>query len=421
MKNDMLTNDEEKVTEISNDEISNGEIPTNEIKKRKRTYKICEHNKRISRCAECGGSELCEHKRLKSQCKECKGGSICEHNRIKSSCKECKGGNICEHNKVRGRCKDCNGSQICCHGRYKLSCVECDGTLICEHKKRRNVCALCLGSSVCQHGKVIYYCLECGGSQLCEHNIPRSRCFDCKGGSICIHNRIRCRCIECGGSQICEHKLNKQSCVECHGSQRCIHGKYINRCKECGGSILCKSEWCETVVHSQKYNGYCLRCCVHLFPDIPVSRNYKTKEATVVDKIRSSFPHYNWISDRTIIGGTSQRRPDIHLILETHVIIIEIDENKHTSYDCSCENKRLMELSYDVQHKPIVFIRFNPDAYKNSFGTRITSCWKVSKSGLITVVKADEWNERLHSLNEQIIYWLNNIPDKTVEIIELFY
>jgi len=45
--------------------------------------------------------------------------------------------------------------------------------------------------------------------------------------------------------------------------------------------------------------------------------------------------------------------------LGTHILIVEIDENAHAVYDCSCENKRLMELSQDVGHRPIVFIRFN--------------------------------------------------------------
>lgn len=33
-----------------------------------------EHNKRKSRCKDCGGSEICEHNRLRSQCKDCGGG-----------------------------------------------------------------------------------------------------------------------------------------------------------------------------------------------------------------------------------------------------------------------------------------------------------------------------------------------------------
>lgn len=54
-------------------------------------HKKCEHNKRKSRCKECGGSELCEHNNQKYQCKKCGGSQICEHNIQKSGCKRCKG------------------------------------------------------------------------------------------------------------------------------------------------------------------------------------------------------------------------------------------------------------------------------------------------------------------------------------------
>jgi hypothetical protein len=57
------------------------------------------------------------------------------------------------------------------------------------------------------------------------------------------------------------------------------------------------------------------------------------------------------------------------LILKKVEKEIEIDENQHVAYDCSCENKRIMELSQDVGHRPIVFIRFNPDGYKDHKGT----------------------------------------------------
>jgi hypothetical protein len=65
------------------------------------------------------------------------------------------------------------------------------------------------------------------------------------------------------------------------------------------------------------------------------------------------------------------------LDLGYQVIIIEVDENQHTEYDCSCENKRTMQLSQDLGHRPIVFIRFNPDDYEKD-GTSVTSCWFVN-------------------------------------------
>ena len=82
-----------------------------------------------------------------------------------------------------------------------------------------------------------------------------------------------------------------------------------------------------------------------------------------------------------------------------------------------------MELSQDVGHRPIVFIRFNPDSYVNKDGKKITSCWKANKQGIMTVPKnkVDEWNNRITDLNNQIQYWIDNTTDKTVEIIELYY
>ena len=31
----------------------------------------CVHNRRKSRCKECGGSEICQHNRIRSRCKKC--------------------------------------------------------------------------------------------------------------------------------------------------------------------------------------------------------------------------------------------------------------------------------------------------------------------------------------------------------------
>ena len=92
------------------------------------------------------------------------------------------------------------------------------------------------------------------------------------------------------------------------------------------------------------------------------------------------------------------------------VIIVEIDENQHTNYDCSCENKRIMQLSQDVGHRPIVFIRFNADDYINANNEKISSCWTLTpKTGIMKIKsnKNDEWSERLAALQTQIEYWCN--------------
>ena len=50
---------------------------------------ICEHQRRRSRCKDCGGPAICEHQRQRSGCKDCGGSGICEHQRIRSKCKDC--------------------------------------------------------------------------------------------------------------------------------------------------------------------------------------------------------------------------------------------------------------------------------------------------------------------------------------------
>jgi hypothetical protein len=363
----------------------------------------CEHGKRKRFCIDCGGSGLCKHGQQK--CKECHKHLLCLHNKYKHSCRDCKGSSFCEHDKQKQICKECGGVSICEHGKQRYRCKDCGG------------------SSICEHGISISQCKECGGSSICEHNIRKTYCLECGGGARCKHNKIRSCCKECGGSAFCEHGKYKQGCKECGGSQFCEHNKVKPYCKICDGKYLCKNEWCETTGNKNKYDGYCFTCFFYMFPDKPNVRNYKTKEIDVVGRIKQTFTDVTWVADKKVQDGCSRRRPDLLLDMGTHIIIVEIDENKHTDYDCSCEHKRLMELSQDLHHRPIVFIRFNPDDYTNQDGVLIKSCWKLNKLGVMQLMKTKqkEWEERINTLKQQIQYWIDNPTNKTIEIIELFY
>ena len=349
---------------------------------------------------------------------------MCKHGKQKSYCKECGGSGICEHGRQKQSCKECGGSQICEHGRQKQSCKECGGSQICEHGKQKHACKECGGSQICEHGKFKQQCKECGGSKICEHGKFKSQCKECGGSAFCEHGKFKSQCKECGGSAICKHGKFKSQCKECGGSQICEHDKYKSYCKECGGSALCNSSWCETI-GNPKYEGYCVACFVNNPENQNKStmRNYKTKEKDVVDRILQRFTNFTWVADKKVKDGCSRRRPDLLLDMGSHIIIIEVDENKHADYDCSCEHKRLMELSQDLQHRPIVFIRFNPDDYTNQDGIVVKSCWKLNNLGVIQIAKTKqkEWEERINTLKQQIQYWIDNPTEKTIEIIELFY
>jgi hypothetical protein len=188
-------------------------------------------------------------------------------------------------------------------------------------------------------------------------------------------------------------------------------------------SKTCRSTWCNTNTNKSKYDGYCMFCYVNLFPDKAVARNYKTKEKAIADFVLEKFSQFTWSSDRRVQDGCSRRRPDLLLDLGYQVVIVEIDENQHIDYDCSCENKRLMEISQDIGHRPLVFIRFNPDSYVNRNNEIVKSCWKANKTGIFIINKEknEEWTNRLNALSEQIEYWSTNKTEKTVEIVHLYY
>jgi hypothetical protein len=306
-----------------------------------------------------------------------------------------------------------------------LECKKCKYK--CIHDREKSRCRDCGGSSICEHNRIKTQCKDCGGSQICIHNRRKSTCKDCGGSSICIHNKQKSECKECGGSSICIHGRRKSKCKECGGSQICIHNKFKSICKECGGSALCKSTFCETHKNTnKKYNGYCSRCYIHLFPDEPISRNYKTKEYAVLEFIRNNYPEHTWVNDKVIEGGCSKKRPDIFLDLLTHSIIIEIDENQHKTYD-NCELKRINLLFEDLGDRHIVFIRFNPDDYLDKDNNKITSCWGIDRrNGLSSVKKSKktEWEYRLNTLKNTVdhVICIDNIKiTNPITYINLFY
>lgn len=96
----------------------------------------------------------------------------------------------------------------------------------------------------------------------------------------------------------------------------------------------------------------------------------KTKELHIKEVIEQAFPDLSFIHDRSIqsMETIDQRcvyrkfRPDFFFDMKTHVVIIEVDEHQHSSYDASCERVRELHISEAIA-RPTYFIRYNPDAY----------------------------------------------------------
>ena len=281
--------------------------------------------------------------------------------------------------------------------------------------------------------KVATYCAKCKSDNMV--NIVSRTCIECKKTQPSFglpEDKVATYCVKCKSDKMVN--IMSRKCIECKKKQPVFGlpedrvATYCNDCKLEGMVDIkhrtCNSDWCTTFV-SSKYEGYCMYCFMHLYPDKPVSRNYKTKERAVCDYIKKTFSHIDIQQDQRIQGGCSNRRPDVFIDLGYQIIIVEIDENQHIEYDCSCENRRLMLLSQDVGYRPIIFIRFNPDSYISKEGSRISSCWSMNGKGVCQVGKKqlNNWNHRLNVLKDTIEYWLDihNKTDKTIEVIQLFY
>jgi hypothetical protein len=113
--------------------------------------------------------------------------------------------------------------------------------------------------------------------------------------------------------------------------------------------------------------------------------------------------------DKTLYTGqcncTHRRRIDHRKLINGTILAIETDENQHKSYDKMDEEMRYDDL-YMIHSGKWVYIRFNPDKYKNEKG--------VSKNPTIA--------SRLTKLKKEIEFQIGRIKNnKNIELVERVY
>jgi hypothetical protein len=267
---------------------------------------------------------------------------------------------------------------------------------MCEHDKRRSDCKICSPHN---------YCFT--------HNMHKRHCGRCgTHTSICVHKRRKVRCVECareGGvykpGSVCEHNVRRYQCALCvkgsllrtdERSEICACGIRKRFCTEHGGSFLCVD--CR-VVQVAKVGGLCSACA-------PPESNprIKKKELEVrgwllgdAESITTAgLPRYsahNKSLERTLRqyygvralclppgSQTATYFPDFYWVLPDKHVILEVDEHQHrpTRYptarncyekDTQREND-LVDRIASVAGKPVVFVRYNPDAFETGFKRR---------------------------------------------------
>jgi hypothetical protein len=124
--------------------------------------------------------------------------------------------------------------------------------------------------------------------------------------------------------------------------------------------------------------------CSIIEKDIAIKKRIKRKEEFVAKLLAEEIDLKNNVvemwRDMVIDSSCTRARPDFAYHCGTHIVIVEVDEEQHRSYNncgfekdekMKAENIRMYNIGNIFQGLPVVFIRYNPDDYKNSNNKKV--------------------------------------------------
>lgn len=159
-----------------------------------------------------------------------------------------------------------------------------------------------------------------------------------------------------------------------------------NKCRLCG--LL-------SIVSSRMLCYYCEKGC---------SNGQKLNKQDEIKKFLDDHKYHYISSDKIIDNGVCLKyRPDFLFDCETHHVVLEVDEEQHRSYEKECENIRMRNIVESLA-MPIIFVRYNPDSYKNSKGKREDPCRRKRYAVLEKVLNETMGGEAFEKIRDEKIY-----------------
>ena len=381
-----------------------------------------------NRCIKHGGFPPCQHisendERCTTPVKFLKGGIV---NRCS------KHGGV-----VRKLCQHISEDGIGCttpvnfkEGGQVNRCQKHGGIPLCQHMSEDGT--KCVTPVNFKEGGIANRCSKHGGIPLCQHiseddiKCTTPACFRV-GGKVD-------RCSKHGGFPLCQYI--SEDGIGCTTPVAFREGGIANRCSKHGGFPPCDEEGCDTPVafreggikgKCRKHGGYPF-CVCNVFTVNKLGGlcclcdpNSKTtrlqKEMKVRAYLEESFPNVKFEYGKHIKlpGGSvcdmakAFYAPDILVTTAWGYLIIEVDERQHEDKNLgqgySCDNRRMVETLWMLEF-PVVFIRYNPDAFKiHSITTRIPT------------------DVRLKTLKKFVGDYINSdfVPQSPLECVYLYY
>lgn len=166
-------------------------------------------------------------------------------------------------------------------------------------------------------------------------------CAKCKTPEMVLHPKKRCKSCK----QLAIYGLSSRERCEDHKKDTDLN-LVEQKCDSCG--LFC-------VLNADKK---CFACDPNNFQKFAKRKENQVK--ALLDANNLVYVH-DKIPNGTLCG---KERPDFVFRCGNHIVILEVDENQHSNYQCLCEQVRMINVTQTFGGMPVMWIRYNPDKFK---------------------------------------------------------
>ncbi|GAQ90999.1 hypothetical virus protein [Klebsormidium nitens] len=224
------------------------------------------------------------------------------------------------------------------------------------------------------------HCVTHGGGRRCITRgctrsavSPSDHCVTHGGGVRC--NTPGCdKAAQAGTTHCIAHGGGRRCKTE--GCDKSARGM-TEHCITHGGGQRCITDGCDKAAQGGTENciahGGGIRCCVCSNVSVHYKGGacYECRERTALKRWEKQTTRWlnglSWYCDETLPCAREMstrtksciKRPDYVFVLESHVVVLEVDEDYHRYYNVACEVDRMGKIK-DLIRLPIHFVRFNP-------------------------------------------------------------
>ena len=245
-------------------------------------------------------------------------------------------------------------------------------------------------------------CSECKKSASYGYPCnPATKCKTHKGIGMIARPRGKCSVKNCNSAAT----QGTRKPVHCEAHRSSDDVDLVERkCPKCGTI--------DVVI-----DGLCVNFCGLSEAHLRLKKHQKVKEKRVLELLKRKFKEpteYNVRVSREC-GGVHAEEKEIGYDFGTHMLFVEIDENRHRSYCELGEVNRMKNIYMNGGGMPLVFIRYNPDNFISHNGKRQKLCQADREELLLKWVKAYEATVPRSCLSVNYLFYDHWEPGRVFE------